>query len=308
MDLTKVINKPALFNGSNNLRDWVMEMAQYLDLVCWDPDLAVGIATQFLRGEAMQWWSLKRQELTRAGVPIPRDWEGFKQHLFMRFDHKNPEAAARDKLQTLRQGKMTVMRYLKEFEGCYAHIPEYSESDRIHRFVFGLNGPYKHLGVDPSTKRHWTSWDSMVGFLTAYISAVAPTELLQEVLKGGSDSPPAEAEPSWATVAGKKPHRQQQGQQGNKGQQQHRNQQQQRRQGQQRTKGQQRQGDPLVTWTNGAGNTLVRRRSEITHCMKNHTCINCFQEIPQGDRSHTAATCKKAVKQGHPPGYEAPSK
>ena len=96
LDMSKLVNKPACFDGhSFPFRDWAIEMENYLSAVCYDPCMGVGIATQFLRGDAMKWWSLKSRQLVRAGHFLPLTWIDFQPYLAERFDHKNPELVAR---------------------------------------------------------------------------------------------------------------------------------------------------------------------------------------------------------------------
>jgi hypothetical protein len=72
--------------------------------------------------------------------------------LNVRFDHANPELQAMNQLQVLKQGNMNVHAYIKAFEGCYVHITEYTEKDKIFRFLWGLNPEEKkRFSVNPST-------------------------------------------------------------------------------------------------------------------------------------------------------------
>ena len=114
LDMTQLVNNPACFDGrSVPFHNWAIEMENYLSAVCYDPSMGVGIATQFLRGDAMKWWSLNSRQLVRAGHSLPLTWIDFQPYLAERFDHKNPELAARTKLQLLRQHNMTVHQYLR---------------------------------------------------------------------------------------------------------------------------------------------------------------------------------------------------
>ena len=85
---------------------------------------------------------------------VPFTWIDFLPYLAEKFDHKNPELAARTKLQLLMQHNMTVHQYLREFEACYAHILDYDERDTIFRFLFGLKPEWRATQV-PVKPCHW---------------------------------------------------------------------------------------------------------------------------------------------------------
>jgi len=71
--MIKLVNKPSFFDGRNLvMRDWVIEMDNYLEAVCWDPRQTLGVATQFLKKDAMKWWDLKKKQLHAQGKVLRR--------------------------------------------------------------------------------------------------------------------------------------------------------------------------------------------------------------------------------------------
>jgi hypothetical protein len=173
VDLTKVVNRPCNFDGSvaSRFHEWKNEVQMYLRVMKFPKDQEAGIVQSYLRGTALAWYMQKITQLESAGMPVPTSWNELLPLLNERFEHRNPEVAARDKLMTLRQGNMTMQQYLKEFEACYAFILKWDEADKIHRFIYGLK-PHLRIKfcVNPATHSWWTNFDNLVSYITSYMS------------------------------------------------------------------------------------------------------------------------------------------
>ena len=172
LDLTKVVNKPSSFDGTTgSFHDWKNEVQMYLRIMNFSSEQEASIVQGYLRGTALAWWIQKLDNMSANGIPPPATFDEFMHYLNERFDHRNPELASRDKLMSLRQNNLSLHQYLSEFESCYAFIPKWDEADKIHRFMFGLKPHYRSkFCVDPATHRWWTSFDSLVAYISAFVS------------------------------------------------------------------------------------------------------------------------------------------
>ena len=201
VDLTKVVNKPGLFDGvtAGRFHEWRNEVQMYLRVMKFPPQQEAGIVQSYLKGTALAWYIQKLEKLEANGQPVPTSWEQLLPLLNERFEHRNPELAARDKLMNLRQGSLTLHQYLKEFEGCYAYIPRWEEADKIHRFLFGLKNHLRaKFCVDPATHSWWTSFDGLVSYITSYMSddMTSPSDLVEEVARQGRENISVREKPS----------------------------------------------------------------------------------------------------------------
>jgi hypothetical protein len=61
----------------------------------------VAVVKGLLRAEALNWWTLKQQHLSKNNEPLPASWSDMVKHLNTRFDHANPELQALNQLQVL---------------------------------------------------------------------------------------------------------------------------------------------------------------------------------------------------------------
>jgi Retrotransposon gag protein len=172
LDLTKVVNKPSTFDGTGGrFHEWKNEVAIYLSIMNFSPEQEASIVQGYLRGTALAWWIQKLQSMKANGISPPATYDELLHYLNERFEHRNPELAARDRLMGLRQNDKTLHQYLREFEGCYAFIPTWDEADKIHRFMYGLKAQYRSkFSVDPATHKWWTSFDALIAYISAYIS------------------------------------------------------------------------------------------------------------------------------------------
>ena len=104
LDLTRVVNKPSSFDGSTgSFHEWKNEVQMYLRIMNFSSKQEASIVQGYLRGTALAWWIQKLDNMSANGIPPPATFEEFMHYLNERFDHRNPELAARDKLMSLRQ-------------------------------------------------------------------------------------------------------------------------------------------------------------------------------------------------------------
>jgi len=183
IDMTKVINRPSTYDGiSGRYHEWKNEIQIYLGVMNFPQNTEAPVVLSYLRGTALDWWLQKSLKFQSEGIEVPQTWAELLPYLDERFEHRNPELAARDKLMNLKQNSLTLHQYLKEFEGCYAYITRWDEADKIHRFVFGLKPHYKSkFCVDPATHQRWTSFDALVAYISSYVADDAtPTEVIED--------------------------------------------------------------------------------------------------------------------------------
>lgn len=308
VDLTKVVNKPGIFDGTAAARfhEWKNEVQMYLRVMKFPKDQEAGIVQSYLKGTALAWYMQKIEKLEADGLDAPASWQQLLPLLNERFEHRNPELAARDKLMNLRQGSMTLHQYLKEFEGCYAYIPRWDEADKIHRFLFGLRTNLRaKFCVDPATHSWWNCFDGLVSYITSYISDdMSLTDKVSEGLVNFSETAagvdqkrgkpwtkPKKGQDQYGGSLGKLMKRtlnalaKVQGggiQKPGKGR---------------------KPASPPKAWVNGSGDTIpTRSKGVVRHCHTQNPqlCLGCYQP------GHQVAQCTAPVATGVPEGYTAP--
>ena len=297
LDMIKLVNKPSFFDGRNLvMRDWVIEMDNYLEAVCWDPRQTLGVATQFLKKDAMKWWDLKKKQLHAQGKVLPSTWEGFKVLLAARWDNKNPELMARNKLEKLQQGNIAVHDYLKTFEACYAHIPEYLEADKIHKFLYGLNPICRNrFQVNPTTHKRLDNFDALVAYITNYVADDVSTERFAKDMDGYKQrhlKRPSNPKPSTPKLSGvKRTQLQREGGGGSGGR------------GQPRV----RFGNPnnVKTYTNGNEQEYTRNDHLKSWLVKEGRCWCCYAKT-DAKGGHSGATCRSQPRTDLPANYTPP--
>lgn len=305
-DKTKVIGRPSYFDGTGQFHEWKNEVQMYLQVMRFPPQEEADVVQSCLRGTALAWWIQKLQKMAAEGVNPPRTYLEFLPYLNERFEHRNPELAARDRLMALRQNNLTLHQYLREFEGCYAYIPRWDEADKIHRFMYGLKPYYRtRFCVDPATHQWWTSFDALVAYISAYLS---------DDVSGRAEDVTKQVAQVYGNTA---PHQQAKNGQMSKG----------RPRGfprklaqlMGRLKGNDRallqqimggrvnkrkpgSGDKTVSYRNANGESVVRSKAVRTHChqAKPGLCLGCYQP------GHMVAECTNPVARGNPEGFRAP--
>ena len=285
----KFLNKPPDFDGTGNFVEWRDKMDHFMTVLNLPSSEEVSVATSYLRGGALSWWKTeyKRQQQDMYASE-PEDWSDLLNLLNARYDHLNPVLAARTKLETLKQGSMSLQQYLTEFESCYAHIPNADEEDKSFRFTFHMRPDLQQrFAVNPLTQRRWDNWPSMVTYLSAYLSDAACAEVRREVQKGfngggsssagngGGNNPGLKAKGGVRKPGkGPKPNN-----------------------GNGNPKG---PGKTLTTPTTRdmANGQVTRPWNEWGYCLANNLCFGCYKKD-----THQVKQCPGPKANGTPPGY-----
>ena len=172
-ELAKFLPKPSAFAGSDrqNYIDWKVEVRTYLAALDLPGKQEVAVVTGLLKGTALKWWCLREKHLVAKVQPMPGSAHDVLEHLDERFDHTNPELAARDALATLRQGSRSVHEYIKAFDDYYSHLTTWDEADKVHKFLFGLNDRNKErFAVNPNTNRRWQNYEGLVAYISSFVA------------------------------------------------------------------------------------------------------------------------------------------
>ena len=158
-DLQRVLNKPAMYEGSNetcHIVDWLVAMFHFLMTLRVPVPMFVTTASTYLRGEALRFWANRQQTLTPEEA---RDWTMFKEALLERFDSENTAVTARIKLDHIKQGDMSMAKFVQKFDFITSYITDMSDADLIHRFLMAVKPDCKPaLQNDPSTGVRWTEY------------------------------------------------------------------------------------------------------------------------------------------------------
>ena len=153
----KLLNKPAVFDGKDSSKikvvDWLLSMRQWLSAVQADPAALVITAESYLREEAMRYWINRKKSLNEQQQ---QDWTVFKDALLERFDAENTPESARIRLDKLRQGGMSMAKFVSQFDQVSSYIDDISDKDLIHRFLEAVNREHKTvLRNNPAEGAPW---------------------------------------------------------------------------------------------------------------------------------------------------------
>lgn len=291
-ELAKLLSKPSQFTGSGSYVEWRTEVETYLQALQLPDSVQVTVAVGLLKGPALTWW---KQHLTQKPKPI--SWDEMVTALNERFDHLNPELQARQKLQTLKQGNMSVHAYIKEFEGCIAHIPDLTEKDKVFRFLWGMRPTLKSkFAVDPTTHRMWVLFTDLIGYVTAYVAdAAADADFINGLLDQAQefrDAKGSGGSNGSGGSGGSKGHLKAKGgvhkKHGNGGKNANGN-----------SGNKAGSSSPNKTFVNGKGLNVTRSKAVISYCHAKKLCISCYKP------GHMVAACTENPVSGVPTGYTA---
>jgi len=203
---------------------------------------------------------------------------------------------ARNKLEKLQQGNIAVHDYLKTFEACYAHIPEYLEADKIHKFLYGLNPICRNrFQVNPTTHKRWDNFDALVAYITNYVADDVSTERFAKDMDGYKQrhlKRPSNPKPSTPKLSGvKRTQLQREGGGGSGGR------------GQPRV----RFGNPnnVKTYTNGNEQEYTRNDHLKSWLVKEGRCWCCYAKT-DAKGGHSGATCRSQPRTDLPANYTPP--
>ena len=143
--------KPPYFTGvfkNTSVVNWAHQMETYMVASSLDinsPQAAV-FAAGYLSDSALTWYRLHLQSVQQGRAAAFTSWHQLKQEVVRCFQPIAPEHAARERLNTLQQGR-SVKQYCEIFSQCVLEIPDMSEGDRVSRFLAGLK-PQVRLHVE----------------------------------------------------------------------------------------------------------------------------------------------------------------
>jgi Retrotransposon gag protein len=270
----KFLNRPHDFDGTGHYVEWREKMDHFMTVLNMPSSEEVSVATSYLKGAALSWWNTEQKRMQDP----PTDWCQLLMLLNARYDHLNPVLAARTKLETLKQGSMSLQQYLTEYENCYAHIPHSDEDDKIFRFTFHMRPDLQQrFAVNPLTQRRWDNWPALVTYLSAFLSDAACAEVPRHTQKGsnGAGSSGGGGNPGLKVKGGVQKHtKNPKSQKGAGGK------------------------NPASNFTKPmASGEVTRTWSEWGFCLSQNICYGCYQ------KGHTVDKCPGPVASGHPPKY-----
>ena len=274
--LAKFVDKPRQFDGKGNFQNWKKEVDTYFEVLSFPAEHQVSIVKGLLKGDALNWWCQQVQRMTREVVPLPSTWAEMEQILNGRFDTANPDLAARNKLQHLKQGHKSVHQYIKQFEDCYAQLSSYDEADKIYRFLAGLNPDMRiRFSINPGTNQRWTRFEPLIAYITAFVADECTAGALLDGPPGVN--PHLRRADKRRLNAINRP--QQAGRDGRKSN--------------------LKEGSPTIkkVITNANGQRALRSARLISHLTSERRCRFCYQE------GHQATDCTNPAPAGFPSGY-----
>ena len=127
---------PAPFNGSGNIRHWVVRLQAYYSAHnCVDENTKLSVLTSLLDGPALDWltYKLDREQL-------PADFGFVVRALVEHFAPESGASAAERDLGALIQVG-SLQEYCNRFDQLVVRIPDVTEGERRRSFVRGLK-PY----------------------------------------------------------------------------------------------------------------------------------------------------------------------
>ena len=287
-DLAKVLNKPPTYNGSpsSDLRLWLTIMAAILTAIQLPYPLAVATAVSYLIGDAAKFWHSHAPKLTQLGMDTS-DWKVFKKALYERFGYKNAEHAARDRLHSLEQRNMSYAQYVNAFDDCNAHIPNYDEADKVHRFLRGLRPNLRNrLCINPVTFKRWTRYNAMVAYGHNLMNegdvSGPPADIIADVSAAHTRSTKRPAANHSADRSTKKPKTFQASDAHS-------------RDGLVRAESVEGGKQFTVVRSDGSRFVFVRDNHIAAYCMRKHLCAHCYKP------GHTPNHCRSNQAAGDPP-------
>ncbi|KAG0243118.1 hypothetical protein BG011_003187 [Mortierella polycephala] len=139
-DLVRTLNKvlkpqtPPPYKGeldADACQNFIDNQEEYYKVVQLDERQWVQYTALNLREEAKSWWR-------SCGLTIYSSWDEFKKAFLAFFTPPNAVAAAREALETLRQGKRTVAAYTHDFRRLRRRVPTLDDDTAFHWYMKGL--------------------------------------------------------------------------------------------------------------------------------------------------------------------------
>ncbi|XP_042483120.1 uncharacterized protein LOC122063484 [Macadamia integrifolia] len=129
------------FNGKHDPQvfyDWLAALDDYFDWYELSESRKMRLARTKLVGSAREWWRTEERDLEDRGR-APITLEEMKEDLSAKYLPRHFRSQLQDKLNTLRQGSMSVAEYMEQFDSLYSRtgIRE-NELQVLSRFRLGL--------------------------------------------------------------------------------------------------------------------------------------------------------------------------
>jgi hypothetical protein len=139
------IPSPSSFRGESGFRvdEWIRELERqfaYYDRELNSDADRIRFATAFMQDLASQWWADLVKNNQQAQ---PRTWDQFVAALHARFRPLESALVARQTLERLEQGKLSVDQYAHRFQAVLTSIDDMSEADKVYRFIANLRNGLK---------------------------------------------------------------------------------------------------------------------------------------------------------------------
>ena len=127
---------------SNKVEFWLEKLERALDEVRCPLDQKATCAVSLLQGAAYDWWKLV---LRNSLLPDPVTWDYFVTEFNTKYVTDDYKESKWKQFFTLRQGKLTVAEYEKEFGRLSKYAPEsvLKEKFRCRQFKEGLHESIK---------------------------------------------------------------------------------------------------------------------------------------------------------------------
>lgn len=139
-DLVRTLNKvlkpqtPSPYKGDHDAdacQNFIDNQEEYYKVVKLAEDQWVQYTILNLTDDAKSWWR-------SSGLAIDTPWIIFKRVFLAFFTPPNAVSAAREALETLRQGKRTVAAYTHEFRSLRRRVPSLDDDTALHWYMKGL--------------------------------------------------------------------------------------------------------------------------------------------------------------------------
>lgn len=139
-DLARTLNKilkpqnPPPYSGAidaDECQNFIDNQEEYYTVVNLAATEWVQYTALNLTSEAKSWWR-------SSGLNLSSPWVEFKKSFLDFHTPPNAVAAAREALETLRQGKRTVAAYTHEFRKLRRRVPTLDDDTALHWFMKGL--------------------------------------------------------------------------------------------------------------------------------------------------------------------------
>lgn len=137
------------FNGGSDPESyltWELKVDKIFRMHNYSEENKLAMASLEFEDYALIWWEQVQIQREEEGEPAVATWTEMKREMRARFVPRHYRRDIFDKLQNLRQGKLSVEEYHKDMEKAMirANIHE-DEEQSMARFLYGLNPNVKRV-------------------------------------------------------------------------------------------------------------------------------------------------------------------